>query len=33
VIVTSAGLALTVLLAKLLRLREFEDYLRRLAKR
>jgi len=33
VIVTSAGLALTVLLAKLLRLKELEDYLKRLAKR
>jgi putative peptidoglycan lipid II flippase len=33
VIVTSVGLLLTVLLAKLLRLRELEDYLRRLARR
>ncbi len=33
VIVTSAGLALMALLARLLRLKEFEDYLRRLATR
>jgi len=33
VIVSSVGLALTLLLARLLRLREFEDYLKRLAKR
>jgi len=33
VIVTSVGLALTVLIAKLIRLRELEDYLRKLAKR
>jgi len=33
VIVSSVGLVLTVLLARLLRLRELEDYLKRLARR